>query len=206
LKVLVVDDHETVRKGVCAILTTHFEPAICEEAANGEEAIAKALVLRPDIVICDVSMPIMGGFAAAQKLQRLLPSVPILFLTMHGGDSFVAEVRRAGVKGLVAKDRAGDVLIDAVKALLNSETFFGGPMSTAKITKPGTVEKIIKPPDPRDPEKAQINVHGAEPLYQEIRIDNTLTDENGTQVKLKEGATVEVHVEADKSATTPKKD
>lgn len=79
-------------------------------------------------------------------------------------------------------------------------------MSTAKTTKPGTVEKIIKPPDPRDPEKAQIHVHGAEPLYQEIRIDNTLTDENGTEVKLKEGAEVEVHVEADKSATTPKKD
>ena len=79
-------------------------------------------------------------------------------------------------------------------------------MSTAKTTKPGTVEKIIKSVDPREPEKAQINVHGAEPLYQEIRIDNTLTDEDGTEVKLKEGAKVEVHVEADKEATTPKKD
>jgi hypothetical protein len=78
-------------------------------------------------------------------------------------------------------------------------------MSTAKTTKPGTVEKIIKPADPRDPEKAQINVHGAEPLYQEIRIDNTLTDEDGVAVKLKEGAEVEVHVEADKSVTTPKR-
>jgi predicted DNA-binding antitoxin AbrB/MazE fold protein len=78
-------------------------------------------------------------------------------------------------------------------------------MSTAKIAKPGTVEKIIKPVDSREPEKAQINIHGAEPLYQEIRIDNTLTDENGAEVKLKEGAEVQVHVEADKSATTPKK-
>ena len=79
-------------------------------------------------------------------------------------------------------------------------------MSTAKTTKPGTVEKITKPADPRDPEKAQINVHGAEPLYQEIRIENTLTDEKGEEVKLKEGAEVEVHVEADKSATAPKND
>jgi uncharacterized protein YfaS (alpha-2-macroglobulin family) len=77
-------------------------------------------------------------------------------------------------------------------------------MSNAKTTKPGTVEKVIKPVDPRDPEKAQINIHGAEPLYQEIRIENTLTDENGNAVKLKEGAVVEVHVEASKSATTPK--
>ena len=79
-------------------------------------------------------------------------------------------------------------------------------MSTAKTTKPGKVEKVLTPADPRDPEKAQINIQGAEPLYQEIRIENTLTDENGTEVKLKEGAEVEVHVEADKSATIPKKD
>jgi predicted DNA-binding antitoxin AbrB/MazE fold protein len=79
-------------------------------------------------------------------------------------------------------------------------------MSLARTTKPGTVEKLVKPADPRDPEKAQINIHGAEPLYQEIRIENKLTDENGNEVKLKEGAEVEVHVEADKSATTTKKD
>jgi predicted DNA-binding antitoxin AbrB/MazE fold protein len=78
-------------------------------------------------------------------------------------------------------------------------------MSTARTTKPGTVEKLVKPVDPRDPEKAQINIHDAEPLYQEIRIDNTLIDEDGNEVKLKEGAEVDVHVEADKSATTPKK-
>ena len=79
-------------------------------------------------------------------------------------------------------------------------------MSRAKTTKPGTVEKLVKPMDPREPEKAQINIHGAEPLYQELRIENTLTDQNGKEVQLKEGAEVEVHVEADKDATTPKKD
>ncbi len=78
-------------------------------------------------------------------------------------------------------------------------------MSSARTTRPGTVERIFTPADPRDPEKAQINIHGAEPLYQEIRIENKLTDENGTEVKLKEGAEVEVHVEADKSATIPQK-
>jgi predicted DNA-binding antitoxin AbrB/MazE fold protein len=79
-------------------------------------------------------------------------------------------------------------------------------MSTARTTKPGTVEKLVKPVDPREPEQAQINIDGAEPLYQEIRIENTLTDQDGNEVKLKEGAEVEVHVEADKDATTPKKD
>jgi len=77
---------------------------------------------------------------------------------------------------------------------------------SAKVTKPGTVEKVVKPPDPREPEKAQINIHGGEPLYQEIRIENRLTDQDGNEVKLKEGAQVEVHVEADENATIPKKD
>lgn len=119
-----MDDHEIVRKGVCAILTTYLQPEHCEEASNGQEAITKALALQPDLILLDVTMPVMGGFAAAKELQKLLPHVPILFLTMHGGDTFVSEARKAGVQGFVTKDRAGEVLVDAVKALLNSETFF----------------------------------------------------------------------------------
>jgi DNA-binding NarL/FixJ family response regulator len=124
LKILIADDHEIVRKGVCAILTTYLQPEHCEEASNGQEAITKALALQPDLILLDINMPIMGGFSAAKELKKLLPHVPILFLTMHGGDSFVSEARRAGVQGFVTKDHVGEVLVDAVKALLNSETFF----------------------------------------------------------------------------------
>jgi hypothetical protein len=69
------------------------------------------------------------------------------------------------------------------------------------VTLPGTVEKIIRPAHPSEPEKAQISVEGADPLYQEIRIENKLTDENGDAVKLKKGAQVDVIVEADPEAT-----
>ncbi len=73
------------------------------------------------------------------------------------------------------------------------------------VTLPGVVEKIITPFDPTEPEKAQINIEeGADPLYKEIRIENTLTDENGNQVKLKKGAKVEVTVEANPSGIVPK--
>ena len=71
-------------------------------------------------------------------------------------------------------------------------------------TMPGTVEKIIKSPHPDEPEKAQIVVEGADHLYKEIRIENTLTDENGNEVRLKPGAEVEVTVEAEPEATTAK--
>jgi len=82
--------------------------------------------------------------------------------------------------------------------------FAESPMSEKpSTTLPGTVEKIIKPLSPDDPEKAQITVEGADHLYREIRIENTLTDENGDQVRLKPGAEVEVTVEAPPEATTP---
>ena len=72
------------------------------------------------------------------------------------------------------------------------------------VTLPGTVEKIIESPHRDIPEKAQIAVEGADELYQEIRIENTLTDDNGKKVRLKEGAQVEVTVEAEPDQTTPK--
>jgi hypothetical protein len=73
-----------------------------------------------------------------------------------------------------------------------------------KITRPGTVEKIIKSPFPQEPEKAEIAVEGADHLYREIRIENTLEDKQGKKVKLKVGAQVDVTVEADPKDTIPK--
>jgi hypothetical protein len=72
------------------------------------------------------------------------------------------------------------------------------------VTKPGKVQKVIKSPDPRDADKAEIAVEGADELYREIRIENTLTDEKGDEVQLKEGAPVDVTVEADPKDTTTK--
>ena len=73
------------------------------------------------------------------------------------------------------------------------------------VTLPETVEKIIQPPDPSEPEKVQINIQqGADPLYKEIRIENILTDDDGNEVKLKKGAAVEVTVEANPSGIIPR--
>jgi hypothetical protein len=80
----------------------------------------------------------------------------------------------------------------------------GQAVENPSVTLPGTVQKILKPLHPSQPEKAQIAVEGADDLYREIRIENSLTDENGDQVSLKQGAKVEVTVEADPKATTPK--
>jgi hypothetical protein len=86
--------------------------------------------------------------------------------------------------------------------------FLEGELMTKKpekpsVTMPGSVEKIIKPSHPDEPEKAEIAVEGADDLYREIRIKNSLTDENGDEVRLKKGAEVEITVEADAEATRP---
>jgi hypothetical protein len=89
--------------------------------------------------------------------------------------------------------------------MLNGRVQWKGKTMTEKpsVTMPGTVEKIIKPIHPSEPEKAQISVEGADELYQEIRIENTLHDEKGEPVRLKKGAQVDVTVEADREATHP---
>jgi molybdopterin-binding protein len=78
------------------------------------------------------------------------------------------------------------------------------PMSRKRNKLSGTVEKVIKPPTPSQPEKVQINIEGADDLYREIRIENVVTNEMGEKAKLKEGAEVDVTVEADSSATIKK--
>ena len=100
--------------------------------------------------------------------------------------------------------RAAGTIVPASQWDLVHCYFAESPMSEKpSTTLSGTVEKIIKPLSPDDPEKAQITVEGADHLYREIRIENTLTDENGDQVRLKPGAEVEVTVEAPPEATTP---
>jgi hypothetical protein len=102
----------------------------------------------------------------------------------------------------------GPALLQSSPQPLWPATRFGRKEMTDKpsTTKAGTVQKIIKSPDPSEPEKAEIAVQGADDLYKEIRIENTLTDEKGNEVQLKVGARVEVTVEAPPEATIPKKD
>jgi DNA-binding NarL/FixJ family response regulator len=124
LRVLIADDHESVRKGVCVILGTRGDIEVCGEASNGREAIDKAKELRPDLIILDITMPVLSGIDAAEVILRTLPHVPILFLSMHQSRQIVAEAKRIGVRGFVRKSEAATTLLNAVDALLRNEPFF----------------------------------------------------------------------------------
>ena len=125
-KLLIVDDHEVVRQGVRAILLkSRPEWEICGEATNGQEAIDAVCALHPDVVILDVTMPVMSGLEAASRIAKLGLLCRVLIFTMHESGSLVADVRKVGAHGFVQKSRAAHDLVTAIERLLAGDTFFG---------------------------------------------------------------------------------
>jgi DNA-binding NarL/FixJ family response regulator len=103
LRILIADDHEAVRKALRAILHQRAELAVVGDAANGFEAIAYAQTLRPDVVLMDVSMPLMDGIEATRRLRAELPSVEILGLSMQPQQPGVQAIEEAGAAGYFVK-------------------------------------------------------------------------------------------------------
>jgi len=99
---------------------------ICGEAANGQEAIEKASQLKPDLIILDVTMPDLDGFAVARRIRTFLPEVPILMLSMHEGPQIAREAQQAGTQGFVSKSAVGQALLTAVDLVLDGRTYFPG--------------------------------------------------------------------------------
>jgi DNA-binding NarL/FixJ family response regulator len=124
LRILIADDHEAVRKGVCAILSSREDVEICDEAENGKEAIEKAQSLKPDLIVLDITMPVLSGFEAAREIRKILPHVPILILSMHESNQLIEEAKKIGVQGYVTKTQVGSTLLQAVDALLRKDNFF----------------------------------------------------------------------------------
>lgn len=98
---------------------------MCAEACDGREALQQALALKPDLVILDLTMPVLGGFAAAVELRKLVPEMPILFYSMHEGAHLINEAKQIGVRGFVSKSHISEELLDAVDAVVvRKATFF----------------------------------------------------------------------------------
>ena len=100
-RILIVDDHPLVRQGIASLLQGSWD--ICGEAGDGREAIGKVLELKPDLVLLDLRMPVMGGTAAARQIRRLSPSTKIVFLSMHDSETVVELARLAGADACLSK-------------------------------------------------------------------------------------------------------
>lgn len=124
LKILVVDDHDIIRRGLRDLLTARAGWEICGEAKTGNEAVTLSEQLKPDVIVMDISMPDLNGMEAARRIHKILPKTGILILTMHFSDQLVRDVVEAGARGYILKSDADRELVTAVDSLANRRTFF----------------------------------------------------------------------------------
>jgi len=124
VRVLVADDHPIIRRAVRSVLQAqpHFE--VCGEATDGAQAIQEAKKLTPDVIVLNVTMPVLNGFEAAREIKTILPKSAIVILSQNADRRFVEEAKKIGVQAYVAKSKAGEALVKAVEAAVTGEDFF----------------------------------------------------------------------------------
>ena len=129
IKVLIVDDHPVVRKGLLSCLSTKEHIKVVGEAIDGNDAIRKVKELSPDIVLMDVQMPQMDGLAVTEALRKQAPQVKVLILSMQSNRESVLRIIKAGARGYVLKDAPTEELVRAIETVKSGEAFFSQPVA-----------------------------------------------------------------------------
>src|ERR1700752_2986981 len=124
LRILVADDHDIIRRGLKALLSSRPGWVVCAEDAPGREAITLSEQQRPDIVVMDISMPDLNGLEAARKIRKQLPKTEVVILSLHYSDQLVREIVDAGARAYIMKSDADRDLLIAIEALANHRSFF----------------------------------------------------------------------------------
>jgi NarL family two-component system response regulator LiaR len=121
ISVLVADDHAIVREGLRAVINAERDMELAGEAGDGEEAVQKALALKPDVILMDLFMPRKGGIDAIQEIKRANPQARILVLTSYGDETLVFSAIQAGALGYLLKDSSAQELPEAIRCLYRGE-------------------------------------------------------------------------------------
>jgi DNA-binding NarL/FixJ family response regulator len=147
VRILLADDHEIMRFGLRALLASKPGYEVVGEAADGEAAVAAALDLRPDVVILDISMPVLDGLEATRRIAAKLPSAEILILTFHDSEEMIRDVIAAGAHGYLLKTDACRDLLSAIDTLCAHRRFFSA--SVSELILEGYVDDLRRPESPR---------------------------------------------------------
>ena len=123
IRILVVDDFAPWRNFVSFMLAMKPEFEVVGEASDGGKAVEKAVELKPDLILLDISMPVLNGIEAARQIRKLVPESKIIFLSQESSSEVIEEAMNLGASGYVIKSMAGNELLAAVEAVLLGETF-----------------------------------------------------------------------------------
>jgi DNA-binding NarL/FixJ family response regulator len=123
IRVLVVDDHEIVRRSICTILSQDSTLEVICESADGESAVQKAQELQPDVILLDINLPGISGFEAASLIRQVAPQSEIIFLSQYDSLSVVTEAMKIGGRGYVTKNRAASDLLKAIREVRGGTQF-----------------------------------------------------------------------------------
>ena len=124
ITVLLVDDHSYIRKGIRYLLEARGDMEVVATATNGIEAVAKARLHQPDVVIIDISMPLMNGIEATRQIRENCPATRVLTLSIYDDPSYVRKAVQAGATGYVLKTGLPDELLEAIQSLYNGRPYF----------------------------------------------------------------------------------
>ena len=144
MRLLLVDDHEVVRRGVRSLLSDQIGWDVCGEAVDGQDAIEKARELKPDLIVMDVSMPRLNGLEATRQLRNVLPHCEVLILSQHESSEMARQALKAGARGYVVKSSISRDLISAVAKASRHEYFFDPAVLDQTPTAHTDVQEILQ--------------------------------------------------------------
>ncbi|MCA9875234.1 MAG: response regulator transcription factor [Anaerolineales bacterium] len=133
ITVFLADDHTIVRKGLMSLLVEQADIVVVGEAENGREALTKIEQLQPDVVVMDITMPLLNGLEATRQIKRRWPSIHVVMLTIHTTEEYIFQILQAGASGYVVKQAAPSELVMAIRAAYDGETFLSPSISQTVI-------------------------------------------------------------------------
>jgi DNA-binding NarL/FixJ family response regulator len=135
LRILLADDHKMIREGLQGLVNGQPDMEVAGEADTGVAAVTLAQQLQPDVVVMDVSMPVLNGLQATKQLRELCPRVTILALTRHVDDGYLQPLMEAGASGYVLKQSAADVLLRAIRIVAAGNMYLDPALTGHIVTK-----------------------------------------------------------------------
>lgn len=132
LRVLIAEDHQTVREGVKLLVNAQPDMEVIGEAGDGEDAVRQAAAIVPDILVMDISMPNMNGLKATKRLRSVMPEMRILILTRHTDDGYLQQLLAAGANGYVLKQSAPTELVNAIRTIAGGNAYLD-PSLTRRV-------------------------------------------------------------------------